>query len=232
MNLRGCPSRLATPNPVESSARFCIIIGRLALLLVLFAFVAAPAQTSKQPAAGRSAPLLLEHVTVIVGDGSPAIRDATLVIRDDRIVQVAESNKVGSHWTVSALTRRASSQSRGCGTCTCICSTITWKTIQTITRILSAARRERHRRRSRHVSEDPDDIVVARRWNGETQSGRLIGPRVMVSSTYVDGSLRFGPHPLLVHNAVEARQAVRTLKAANAGFIKVYGTCLARPTSP
>jgi hypothetical protein len=32
----------------------------------------------------------------------------------------------------------------------------------------------------RDMWSDSDDIVVARRWNDETASGRLIGPRVMV----------------------------------------------------
>lgn len=74
----------------------------------------------------------------------------------------------------------------------------------------------------RDMYTDPDDIVVARRWNEEVESGRLIGPRVMVSSRVVDGDPPNGPHSLVVRDAIEARQAVRTLKASGAGIIKVY----------
>ena len=73
----------------------------------------------------------------------------------------------------------------------------------------------------RDMWSDPDDIVVARRWNEETASGRLIGPQVMVSSRVVDGDPPNGPNSLVVHNELEARDAVRVLKGSGAGFIKV-----------
>jgi imidazolonepropionase-like amidohydrolase len=69
---------------------------------------------------------------------------------------------------------------------------------------------------------DPDDIRLERAWRQEIDSGTLVGPRFAVSSSIVDGV------PTLLKNAIgvstpdEARRAVRTLKDAGAGFIKVY----------
>ena len=68
---------------------------------------------------------------------------------------------------------------------------------------------------------DPEDIQVARRWNTELAAGKLVGPQVMVSSRLVDGEPPGWPTALVVRNAEEAREAVRALKAAGAGFIKV-----------
>ena len=69
---------------------------------------------------------------------------------------------------------------------------------------------------------DPEDIQVARRWNTEIAAGRLLGPQVMVSSRIVDGAPARHANSLVVRDAEQAREAVRALKAAGAGFIKVY----------
>jgi Amidohydrolase family len=73
----------------------------------------------------------------------------------------------------------------------------------------------------RDMWSDPEDIQLARRWNTEIAAGRLLGPQVMVSSRLVDGEPPRWPTALVVRNAEEAREAVRTLKAGGAGFIKV-----------
>ena len=73
----------------------------------------------------------------------------------------------------------------------------------------------------RDMWSDPEDIQLAGRWNTEIEAGRLLGPRVMVSSRIVDGEPPSLPFSLVVRNAEEAREAVRELKAAGAGFIKV-----------
>ena len=53
----------------------------------------------------------------------------------------------------------------------------------------------------------------------------------MVSSRIVDGEPARHPNSLVVRNAEEAREAVRALKAAGAGFIKVYLICRGTRTS-
>jgi hypothetical protein len=74
----------------------------------------------------------------------------------------------------------------------------------------------------RDMSSDPDDIVQAGRWNQEIDAGRLIAPRMMVTSSIVDGSPPTWSNSVVVRTAGEARAAVRSLKTARAGMIKVY----------
>ena len=69
---------------------------------------------------------------------------------------------------------------------------------------------------------DPEDIEVARQWNRDIEAGTLVGPRVIVSSRIVDGEPPTHPNSLVVRTADEGRDAVRSLKATGAGFIKVY----------
>lgn len=69
---------------------------------------------------------------------------------------------------------------------------------------------------------DPEDIVVARRWNEERSAGDLLAPWVEWSSEIIDGDPPQHPHSLGVSTPNEARRVVREQKAAGARFIKVY----------
>lgn len=69
---------------------------------------------------------------------------------------------------------------------------------------------------------DPEDIEVTRQWNRDIETGTLVGPRVTVSSRIVDGEPPTHPNSLVARTADEGRDAVRSLKATGAGFIKVY----------
>ena len=69
---------------------------------------------------------------------------------------------------------------------------------------------------------DPDDLKLVRQWRQEFEAGTLMSPRVAPGSSIVDGVPTFLPNALGVSTPDEARQAVRTLKKAGAGFIKVY----------
>jgi imidazolonepropionase-like amidohydrolase len=74
----------------------------------------------------------------------------------------------------------------------------------------------------RDMWSDPDDLKLVRRWRGESEAGTLIAPRVAPGSSIVDGVPTFLPNALGVATPDEARRAVRMLKEAGAGFIKVY----------
>ena len=69
---------------------------------------------------------------------------------------------------------------------------------------------------------DPEDLKLARYWKQRFESGKLIAPRIAPGSSIVDGVPTFLPNMLGVANPEEARSAVRMLKHAGAGFIKVY----------
>ena len=69
---------------------------------------------------------------------------------------------------------------------------------------------------------DVDDLKLTREWQTEMAAGKMLAPRIAVGSSIVDGVPTFLPNMLGVATPEEARRAVRTLKDAGAGFIKVY----------
>ena len=74
----------------------------------------------------------------------------------------------------------------------------------------------------RDMGTDADDIARVNRWNAEIEAGRLTAPRVIVTSRIVDGEPPTWSNSLVVRSAEEGRAAVRTLKASGAQTIKVY----------
>jgi imidazolonepropionase-like amidohydrolase len=61
------------------------------------------------------------------------------------------------------------------------------------------------------------------RWREDTASGRVLGPQIVACGSLIDGPNPAHPeHAISVHNAAEGRQAVRSLKAMGADFVKVY----------
>jgi imidazolonepropionase-like amidohydrolase len=74
----------------------------------------------------------------------------------------------------------------------------------------------------RDMGTDPDDIVEAGRWNQNIDAGRLVGPRVLVTSRIVDGVSPTWSNSLIVRTAEEGRTAVQSLKTSGAKLIKVY----------
>src|ERR1700730_6041175 len=61
------------------------------------------------------------------------------------------------------------------------------------------------------------------RWREDTASGKAIGPQIVACGPLIDGPQPAHPeHAISVHNAIEGRQAVRSLKAMGADFVKVY----------
>jgi imidazolonepropionase-like amidohydrolase len=74
----------------------------------------------------------------------------------------------------------------------------------------------------RDMWSDSDDLKLVRQWQGEIEAGTMLGPRIAAASSIVDGVPTFLPNALGVSTPDEARLAVRTLKNAGAGFIKVY----------
>ena len=61
------------------------------------------------------------------------------------------------------------------------------------------------------------------RWREETASGKMLGPQIVAAGPLIDGPEPAHPeHAIPVRNAAEARQAVQSLKAMGADFVKVY----------
>jgi hypothetical protein len=61
------------------------------------------------------------------------------------------------------------------------------------------------------------------RWREETASGKIVGPQIAAAGPLIDGPEPAHPeHAIPVRNAAEGTQAVLSLKAMGADFVKVY----------
>jgi hypothetical protein len=61
------------------------------------------------------------------------------------------------------------------------------------------------------------------RWRVETASGKIVGPQIVAAGPLIDGPEPAHPeHAIPVRNATEGKQAVLSLKAMGADFVKVY----------
>ena len=65
---------------------------------------------------------------------------------------------------------------------------------------------------------DANDIKLVREWQREIDAGKMLGPRMFVGSSIVDGVPATHKNSLGVSTPDEARQAVRTLKDSGAGL--------------
>jgi imidazolonepropionase-like amidohydrolase len=59
-------------------------------------------------------------------------------------------------------------------------------------------------------------------WKKEIDQGRLLGPRMYLASTLVDGPNPIWPGSFIARNEAEGRDAVRQAKTDEADFVKVY----------
>jgi len=63
---------------------------------------------------------------------------------------------------------------------------------------------------------------VHHKWRKEISAGKLIGPRMVISSPPVDGPEPILPGPTVVSNEAEGRQVVRKVKKEGADLLKIY----------
>ena len=156
-------------------------------------------------------PLALIHVTVINPSDSSPYLDRTVLIANDRIVQVGPSKTVTI--PTGALIVDASGK------------------------FLIPALWDMHVHTENAERDFPMFIAngilsvrnmagVAKdvfRWREETASGKMLGPQIVAAGPLIDGPEPSHPeHAIPVHNAAEGRQAVQSLKAMGADFVKVY----------
>jgi hypothetical protein len=155
--------------------------------------------------------LALAHVTVINPSDSSPYPDRTVLIANDRIVQVGPSKTVKT--PTGALIVDASGK------------------------FLIPALWDMHVHTENAERDFPMFIAngvlgvrnmagVAKdvfRWREETASGKMLGPQIVAAGPLIDGPEPVHPeHAIPVHNAAEGRQAVQSLKAMGADFVKVY----------
>jgi len=155
-----------------------------------------------------NSPLALTHATVIDATGAPARPDFTVVITDGRISTVGPSSLV--HPPTNAVIADASGKFLIPGL---------W---------------------DMHVHWYDSDYLplfiangvtgirimwgsaLHHEWRKQIEEGSLLGPRLLIASTIVDGPKAFWPGSMTAGNAAEGRLAVTKSRQAGADFIKVY----------
>ncbi len=178
-----------------------------ALLFLLFCLLPLEVFGRQEADSGQTA-IVFTHVTVIDATGAPAKTDMTVVVRGDRIEALGKTGKL----TVPQNTR----------------------VVNATGKFLIPGLWDMHvhpfnekNYLALFTANGVTGIRVMRgeplhhKWRQEISSGKLIGPRMVISSPILDGPKTIGNF-VVVSNEEEGRQLVRKFKKEGADFIKVY----------
>jgi imidazolonepropionase-like amidohydrolase len=175
-------------------------------LLLLWAV---PPSVLAQPHKPQPMPVAITHVTVIDATGAPARPDMTVVIVGDRITELDPANK-------ARVPKNA-------------------RVVDATGKFLIPGLWDMHV----HWGFDKEylPLFIAngvtgirlmagqpsyQQWRKEIGDGTLLGPRMGIASTIVDGPKPWWPNSIAVSSDAEARQAVNKVKQDGADFVKVY----------
>lgn len=177
----------------------------LLLLLVLAAFVPNLSSRSTQPK-----PLVFTHVTIIDVTGAPAQSDMTVVIKGNRISEIGPGTKLrvpnGAH------------------------------VVDATGKFLIPGLWDMHVHWFRYdkafLQLFPINGVTGVRimwgapihfeWRKEVEKGTLLGPRLAIAGTILDGPKPIWPGSAAISNEDEGREAVRSTKQQGYDYVKVY----------
>ena len=177
----------------------------LPLLLLLAALLFVQARHSTQPT-----PLVFTHVTVIDATGAPAKPEMTVVITGGRITELGPTETVRVPKDAQVVDATGKFLIPGLWD-----MHVHWFGYDkaylrlfilngvTGVRIMWGA-------------------PIHFEWRREIEKGTLLAPRMVISSTILDGPKPIWPGSIAVANEAEARQAVIKVKQDGADFVKVY----------
>jgi imidazolonepropionase-like amidohydrolase len=152
--------------------------------------------------------LVITDATLIDGTGSSARSNVTVVVADDRIVQIGKDGETGNS---SAET-----------------------VVDAMGKFLIPGLWDMH---VHWYEKDYLPLFIANGvtgvrimwgeavhhgWRREIEQGTLVGPRLYIASRIVDGPKPFWPNSMAAGTEVEGRLAVKMAKVAEADFVKVY----------
>ena len=170
------------------------------------------------PWSGESTPipqqkvLALTNVTVIDTTGSRSGQRATVVITADRISEIGEPGKVSIPEGAQTVDGTGKYLLPGF-----------WDMHMHLSLVSDLAFPLLIANGVTGVCDMGGDLDELDKWREQIKTGTRLGPRIIRAGPFVDGPRKEeGPHRLTVNNAVEARQAVDSLKKRGVDFIKVY----------
>src|SRR5579864_470865 len=164
---------------------------------------------SPQVPSAQQRPLVLNHVTVIDTTGGPAQPDMTVVIRGDRIVSMGKSGKIRVPAGSQIVNAAGKFLIPGLWD-----MNVYW--YEKDYSPLFIANGVTGVRVMLRYAEHPE-------WRKEIEAGRLLGPRMVIGTRWVEGSREIDTWSIPVGNEAEARQAVINAQEYGADFIELGG---------
>jgi len=185
------------------------------LLLTVTVIIGSLAVPTAAAAAADSA-IAFTHVNIIDATGSPAQPDMTVIIRGQRIVQVAKSG----HAQIPADARVVDAQGKFLipGLWDMHVHTVFGDWLprdEKITLPLFVANGVTG------VRDMGGDLDVLRIWRSQIAAGTLLGPRMVIAGPMLDGPVPRFPSSAPVSNAADGRKVVDDLKNQGVDFIKI-----------
>ncbi|MBV8051892.1 MAG: amidohydrolase family protein [Acidobacteriaceae bacterium] len=177
----------------------------LTLLFILFPLFCLADQQS--PTAETNS-LVLSHVTVIDTTGGPAKPDMTIVIIGDRIAEMGKDGEIQPPKNAKSIDGRGKFLIPGLWD-----MHVHWYDKDYLPLFIAngvTGIRQMY------------GVPAFQQWKKEIQTGKLLGPHLLIPSPIVDGPKPVWPGSMAVTNASEGRQAVAEIKRSGADFVKVY----------
>ena len=184
---------------------------RVAALFFSILFAAAAVAGRASPAA-----LAFTHVTVIDATGAAPLPDVTVVIEDQRIVDLGRSADLKPPAHARVVDARGKYLIPGLWDMHVHTVFGDWlPRNERVTLPLFVANG------ITGVRDMGGDLDVLKQWRAEIAAGRLLGPRMIIAGPMLDGPVPRFPSSAPVANAADGRRVVDELKARGVDFIKI-----------
>lgn len=164
-----------------------------------------------EPTDTAAADLAVVGATVIADPSAPALADATVLVRDGRVVAMGERSRIdvptgtqvvdaAGKWVIPGL----------------------WDMHVHLTYATELAMPVLLANGVTGVRDMGGDLAWLRELEDRRAAGEVTGPRVFMAGPVVDGPKPGAPHRITVETAAEGRAAADSIHAAGTGFIKVH----------
>jgi len=189
----------------------------LKLVTIVFFLILSVIFLASASYAEPNAPLVLHHVTLIDGTGRAPQTDQTVVINGGRIAAVSPASLAKFDEAARVVDCRGKFLIPGLWDMHVhiagVSADPSWSKDVLLPLLLANG--------IAGVRDMGGDLNALLSWKRDVESGKLLGPHIIAAGPWLSGGGRKTPEQFPVHNADEARAAVRELKQRGADFIKV-----------